>query len=309
MKKQPQLVFEVRDSTARVHCNGCSNITSASDSFYAHECADVLGVKVSAINMSRAVDTADRWIRAGQPGYICVTGVHGAMEAQKDHEFREILNYAMMNVPDGMPMSWVGRLQGFDDMDRVFGPDFMLAMCRLSLERGFRHFLYGGQPGTAGKLKDSLENKFPGLQVVGTYTPPFRNLNAEEEDVLLAQVRDARPHILWVGLSTPTQERFMAQFVDRFQVPLLVGVGAAFDYHTGLIRDCSAWIKRAGLQWLHRLAQDPRRLWRRYLLNNPAFVWNITLQLLKLRRYPRISNMPAPEKRTLAVRGSPDTSP
>lgn len=309
MKKQSQLVLDASDSTAQVRCNGCSYIASASDSFYAHEYADVLGVKVSAINMSRAVDTADRWIRAGQPGYVCVTGVHGVMEAQKDHEFREILNRAKMNIPDGMPMSWVGHLQGFDDMDRVFGPDFMSAICQLSLERGFRHFLYGGQPGTAEKLKYSLENKYPGLQVVGTYTPPFRNLNAKEENALLARVRDARPHVLWVGLSTPTQERFMAQFVDQFQVPLLVGVGAAFDYHTGLIRDCSAWIKRAGLQWLHRLAQDPRRLWRRYLRNNPAFVWNIALQLLKLRRHPRISDLPAPEERNLAVRRSPDTSP
>jgi N-acetylglucosaminyldiphosphoundecaprenol N-acetyl-beta-D-mannosaminyltransferase len=231
------------------------------------------------------------------------------MEAQKNPEFREILNRAMMNIPDGTPMSWVGRLQGFEDMDRVFGPDFMLAMCQLSLARGFRHFLYGGQPGIAEKLKYSLENKFPGLQVVGTYTPPFRDLNAEEEDFLLTHVRDARPHILWVGLSTPKQERFMAEFVDRLQVPLLVGVGAAFDYHTGLIRDCSAWVKHAGLQWLHRLAQDPRRLWRRYLWNNPAFVWNIALQLLKLRRHPRISDVPAPEEKILVVRRPPHTSP
>jgi N-acetylglucosaminyldiphosphoundecaprenol N-acetyl-beta-D-mannosaminyltransferase len=309
MKKQSQLVSDVSNSTAQIRCNGCSDVTAASGSFYPHECADVLGVRVSAINMSRAVDTADRWIGAGQPGYICVTGVHGVMEAQKNHGFREILNRAMMNAPDGMPMSWVGHLQGFDDMDRVFGPDFMSAMCQLSLERGFRHFLYGGRPGVAEKLKQALERKFPGLQVVGTYTPPFRDLNDEEEDTLLAQVRATRPHVLWVGLSTPKQEIFMAQHVDRLQVPLLVGVGAAFDYHTGLIRDCSAWIKRAGLQWLHRLAQDPRRLWRRYLRNNPAFVWNITLQLLKLRRYPRISDMPAPEKGTLVVRRPPHTAP
>jgi N-acetylglucosaminyldiphosphoundecaprenol N-acetyl-beta-D-mannosaminyltransferase len=279
-----------------------------SGSPYDHEFADVLGVKVSAINMSRAVDTADRWIRTGKSGYVCVTGVHGVMEAQKDHAFRRILNRAMMNTPDGMPMSWVGRLQGFDDMDRVFGPDFMLAMCHLSLERGFRHFLYGGKPGVAENLKQALEKKFPGLQVVGTYTPPFRDLNATEEHALLAQVCNSRPHILWVGLSTPKQERFMAQHVDRLQVPLLVGVGAAFDYHTGLIRDSSVWIKRAGLQWLHRLAQDPRRLWRRYLRNNPAFVWNIALQLLKLRRYPRISDIPAPKETTLLVRRPPHTS-
>jgi N-acetylglucosaminyldiphosphoundecaprenol N-acetyl-beta-D-mannosaminyltransferase len=309
MRKQSQPVSYASDSTDQIRCNSCSNAAPAYDSFHTHECADVLGVKVSAINMSHAVDTADRWIRAGQPGYICVTGVHGVMEAQKNPEFRETLNRAIMNTPDGMPMSWVGRLQGFDDMDRVFGPDFMSAICHLSLERGFRHFLYGGKPGIAEKLRYSLQKKFPGLQVVGTYTPPFRNLNVEEEDTLLAQVRDTRPHILWVGLSTPKQELFMAQYVDRLQVPLLVGVGAAFDYHTGVIRDCSTWIKRAGFQWLHRLAQDPRRLWRRYLRNNPAFIWNIALQLLKLRRYPRISDIPGPEKRSFLVRRPPHASP
>jgi N-acetylglucosaminyldiphosphoundecaprenol N-acetyl-beta-D-mannosaminyltransferase len=308
MKKNSQPASDTSDPSARIRCDGCSNLVPVSGSPYRHVCADVLGVRVSAINMSRAVDTADRWIRTGQSGYVCVTGVHGVMEAQRDQEFRKILNRAMMNTPDGMPLSWVGRLQGFDDMDRIFGPDFMSAMCRLSLERGFRHFLYGGKPGVAEKLKKALETKFPGLQVVGTYTPPFRDLNAAEEDALLAQLCNSRPHILWVGMSTPKQERFMAQHVDRLQVPLLVGVGAAFDYHTGAIRDCSVGMKRAGLQWLHRLAQDPGRLWRRYLRNNPAFVWNIALQLLGLRHYPRIMNISAPKENPRLVRRPPHIS-
>jgi N-acetylglucosaminyldiphosphoundecaprenol N-acetyl-beta-D-mannosaminyltransferase len=202
-----------------------------------------------------------------------------------------------MNAPDGMPMSWIGWLQGFNEMDRVFGPDFMSAICQLSPEQNYRHFLYGGQPGVAQKLRELLKRKFSGLQIVGTYTPPFRELNAEEENELLAQVHASGPHILWVGLSTPKQELFMAHYVDRLQVPLLVGVGAAFDYHSGRIRDCSPWIKRAGLQWLHRLLQDPQRLWRRYLSNNLTFVWKITLQLLKRRHYPRISDRLAPTSR------------
>jgi N-acetylglucosaminyldiphosphoundecaprenol N-acetyl-beta-D-mannosaminyltransferase len=257
-----------------------------SDTAFVQEYADVLGVKVSAIDLSGAVDMADQWIEAENRGYVCVTGVHGVMEAQADPEFRRILNHAAINTPDGMPMSWVGRLQGFTQMDRVYGPDFMTAMCELSERRGYRHFLYGGQPGIAELLKESLQSKHPGLQVVGTYTPPFRDLTAEEEEEVFAQVRAAKPHILWVGMSTPKQERFMAQYIDRLQVPLLVGVGAAFDYHTGRIRDCSPWIKRAGLQWLHRLLQDPKRLWKRYLRNNPAFAWNVALQMSGLRRYP-----------------------
>ena len=260
---------------------------TGSDSRFAQQHADVLGVKVSAINLGMAVDLADQRIAAQKTGYICVTGVHGVMEAQKDAEFLSILNHAFINTPDGMPMSWVGHLQGHSQMDRVFGPDFMAAMCRLSTERGHRHFLYGGEPGVAELLKGTLEARYPGLRVVGTYTPPFRSLTAAEEEDLLAQVQTSKPHILWVGLSTPKQERFMAEFIDRLEVPLLVGVGAAFDYHTGRIRDCPRWVKRAGLQWLHRLLQDPKRLWKRYLRNNPAFVWNIALQTLNLRQFPR----------------------
>jgi N-acetylglucosaminyldiphosphoundecaprenol N-acetyl-beta-D-mannosaminyltransferase len=261
-----------------------------SDSEFQHEYANVLGINVSAIDLDRAVEMADRWIAAENRGYICVTGVHGIMEAQSDSELRHILNNAFINAPDGMPMSWVGRLQGFNKMDRVFGPDLMASLCQISVERNYRHFLYGGESGVAELLKQRLESKFPGLQIVGTYTPPFRNLTDEEEEEVFRQVQELQPHILWVGLSTPKQERFMARYVDRLQVPLMVGVGAAFDYHTGRISDCSDWIKRAGLQWLHRLLQDPGRLWKRYLKNNPAFLWQIALQILKLKQYPQPAN-------------------
>jgi N-acetylglucosaminyldiphosphoundecaprenol N-acetyl-beta-D-mannosaminyltransferase len=298
MTKHSRPILGEHDSTMQTVCSQRSESFPTPVSACDHEYADVLGVKVSAINMSRAIELASQWIATRQPGYVCITGVHGVMEAQKNSDLLEILNHAVMNTPDGMPMSWVGRLQGFDDMDRVFGPDFMSAMCQLSLKRGYRHFLYGGQPGVAEKLRRALEMKFPGLQIVGTYTPPFRALNVKEECELLEKVHNSSPHILWVGLSTPKQEHFMAQYVNQLQVPLLVGVGAAFDYHTGRIRDCSPWIKRAGLQWLHRLLQDPKRLWRRYLRNNPTFVWNITLQLLKLRRYPHSSNPPASVSQT-----------
>jgi N-acetylglucosaminyldiphosphoundecaprenol N-acetyl-beta-D-mannosaminyltransferase len=270
----------------------------ASDHGFAQEYADVLGVRVSAVDLRVAVETADRWIAAQNRGYICVTGVHGVMEAQNDSEFRHILNHAFLNLPDGMPMSWVGHFQGQSQMDRVFGPDFMAAMCRLSVERGYRHFLYGGEPGVAEMLREALQKRFPGLQVVGTYTPPFRSLTVEEEASVLTQVRESRPHIVWVGLSTPKQERFMAHYVDLFQVPLLVGVGAAFDYHTGRIRDCPNWIKRVGMQWFHRLLQDPGRLWKRYARNNPAFVWNIALQVLKLRRYPSCLELKGSDEQT-----------
>jgi N-acetylglucosaminyldiphosphoundecaprenol N-acetyl-beta-D-mannosaminyltransferase len=263
--------------------SGCSG-AATNQRLLRHAYADVLGVQVSAIDLPRAVDLAERWIQAGRPGYICLTGVHGVMEAKRDPEFRAILNGAVVNAPDGMPMTWVGRMQGLQEMDRVFGPEFMAAMCARSVERGYRNYLYGGKPGVAEMLRANLERTFPGLQVAGTYTPPFGELAQAQEEEICRRVREARAHIVWVGLSTPKQERFMARLAERLEAPLLVGVGAAFDFHAGLIRDCPRWVKRSGLQWAHRLMQDPRRLWRRYLRNNPAFLWHIAHQLAGARR-------------------------
>ena len=251
---------------------------------FLHPHADVLGIRVSAVHMRSAVDLVTRWIETGKSGYVCMTGVHGVMEAQGDPELRRILNRSLLNAPDGMPMTWVGRIQGHRAMDRVFGPDFMAALCPVAVEHGYRFFLYGGKPGVAPLLGETLQQKFPGLQIAGTFTPPFGDLSVQQEQDFFEQVRKAKPHILWVGLSTPKQERFMAHYVRTLQVPLLVGVGAAFDFHTGAIRDCSPWIKRAGLQWVHRMWQDPARLAQRYLRHNPAFLWRIALQLCGLRR-------------------------
>jgi N-acetylglucosaminyldiphosphoundecaprenol N-acetyl-beta-D-mannosaminyltransferase len=233
---------------------------------------NVLGVGVSAINMAEAIDLFEQFIENGNRGYVCVTGVHGVMEAQKDPVF-------------GMPTVWVGRAQGFRTMDRVFGPDLMLGVCEMSVRKGYTHFLYGGQPGVAEKLRSTLESKFPGLRVVGTFTPPFGPLKPEQESELIDQVAATRPDFFWVGLSTPKQERWMAEYGNLLNTRIMIGVGAAFDLHTGGIQDAPEWVKQSGLQWLHRLKQEPRRLWKRYLINNPAFLWRIALQFLGVSRY------------------------
>ena len=177
--------------------------SSAPENVFQHPHADVLGIDISAINMNRALDLSERWIATGKSAYICMTGVHGVMEAQSNANLRRVLNEAFINAPDGMPMSWVGWLQGHMQMDRVYGPDFMANLCRLSVSKGYRHYLYGGQPGVAQELKDALQKRFPGLQVVGTCTPPFRNLTQDEEDALLKDVRDAKPDILLGGPKHP----------------------------------------------------------------------------------------------------------
>jgi N-acetylglucosaminyldiphosphoundecaprenol N-acetyl-beta-D-mannosaminyltransferase len=242
---------------------------------------DILGVGIHATHMRQAVSAIDEAARNRRKGYVCVTGVHGVMEAQSDGEFKKILNRSMLTTPDGMPTVWVGRLQGFREMDRVYGPDLMLEVCRMSAERGYSHFLYGGKDGVVEKLADSLRARYPKLNIVGMQTPPFRSLNASEELALIENVRKTRPDFLWVGLSTPKQERFMARHIGTLDCTLMLGVGAAFDIHTGMAKDAPHWVKRAGLQWLHRLLQEPRRLWKRYLVNNPKFIWSIFMQVLR----------------------------
>jgi len=247
--------------------------------------ANVLGVGISAINMAEALRLSDLLLQERGKGYVCVTGVHGVMESQRDRALRDILNGSFLCLPDGMPTVWVGRLQGHRTMGRVYGPDFMLQLCKLSARPGYRHFLYGGKRGVAEKLRARLEILIPAINVVGTYTPPFRPLTALEEEALIARINQSRPDIVWVGLSTPKQERFMAQYLERLDTSLMIGVGAAFDIHAGLLGDAPQWIKECGLQWLDRLCQEPRRLWRRYLTNNPRFLWDIALQFSGLKRF------------------------
>jgi len=247
--------------------------------------ANVLGVGVHAINMAQAVELIDAAVQEGRKGYVCVTGVHGVMEAQRDPRLKAILNRAFLTTPDGVPTVWVGKWQGFPSMGRVYGPELMLEICRMSVSRGYTHFLYGGKPGVAAQLKAELAKRFPGIRIVGTYTPPFRELTRDEEAGLINLTTTLSPDFFWVGLSTPKQEKFMARYLDKLQTRLMLGVGAAFDVHTGGISDAPAWVKSAGLQWLHRLMQEPSRLWRRYLINNPRFVWKIAFQFAGLKRY------------------------
>jgi len=244
---------------------------------------DVLGVGVHALDLDEAVRRCERLLDCGDKGYVSVTGVHGIMEAQRDPALRGILNRSFLCAPDGMPTVWVGRLRGHRKMRRVYGPDLMLAMCRRSVACGYRHFLYGGGPGTVERLSRRLQRLAPGIEIAGTYTPPFRPLSSAEQEDLIARVAETRPDIVWVGLSTPKQERFMAQMLSRLDTHLMVGVGAAFDIHAGLRHDAPVWMKNCGLQWLHRLFQEPRRLWKRYLFNNPAFIWKLACDLAARR--------------------------
>lgn len=244
------------------------------------ESVGILGVKVHATDMDRALARVESALETGDKGYVCVTGVQGIMEAQSDSNLKRIINGALLTIPDGRPTVWVGWLRGFLKMRQVTGPTMMLRLCALSAEKGYTHFFFGGNDGVAEQLKQSLTQRFPGMRVVGTYTPPFRPLSAEEEAELIRMVAETKPDFFWVGLSTPKQERFMDQYVSKLDAKLMFGVGAAFDIHTGRIKDAPYWMKLTGVQWMHRIYQDPKRLWKRYLVNNPKFVYQIALELL-----------------------------
>jgi N-acetylglucosaminyldiphosphoundecaprenol N-acetyl-beta-D-mannosaminyltransferase len=249
------------------------------------ERCNVLGVGVSAVNMATALEVIEGWVARREPHYVCVTGVHGVMECQRDGELRRIHNSAGLVTPDGMPLVWLSRARGFRTVGRVYGPDLMLEVCERSAARAWRHFFYGGPEGVAQRLADRLRERFAGLEVAGVYAPPFRPLTAEEDDGIVQRINDAHADIVWVGLSTPKQEVWMAAHVGRVAAPVLIGVGAAFDFNAGLKRQAPAWMQRSGLEWLFRLMTEPRRLWRRYLINNPSFVALVALQSLGLRSY------------------------
>jgi N-acetylglucosaminyldiphosphoundecaprenol N-acetyl-beta-D-mannosaminyltransferase len=232
---------------------------------------DLLGIGISPINLDDAVATIERWIGERSRNYVCVTGVHGVMESRRDQRLRSIHNQAGMVTPDGMPLVWVLRLFGRSRTQRVYGPDLMRKMTAVSSRLGYRQFYYGGAAGVADELTKVLVNAYPELQVAGTLCPPFRELTPEEDQAVVDAINAARPHIVWVGLSTPKQEIWMARHLGRIEAPVMVGVGAAFDFLAGTKRQAPRWMQRSGLEWLFRLCSEPRRLWRRYAYIVPGF--------------------------------------
>ena len=245
---------------------------------------DILGVGVSVIDMDRAVRTIGHWIDRGDRHYVCVTGVHGLMASQGSPELRTIHNEAGMVTPDGLPLAWLLRLAGHRDARRVCGPDLMPAVMAASQARGDRHFLYGATDDTLARLRHGLLAQAPRAQIVGSYAPPFRALTPAEGDAIVDRINAAAPDVVWVGLSTPKQERWMAAHRARLAAPVLIGVGAAFDIHAGLSPRAPALMQACGLEWLFRMAREPQRLGWRYMWNNPRFLALLALHKAGLYR-------------------------
>jgi N-acetylglucosaminyldiphosphoundecaprenol N-acetyl-beta-D-mannosaminyltransferase len=243
----------------------------------------VLGVSLSAVSIPIALWRLEGWLADGEPRYVCLAPAHAIMDYRRAPELLRIANEAGMVTPDGMAIVWILRLMGHRNVERVYGPDLMLAACERSLETGWKHFFYGGGPDVAQDLRRRLEERFPSLAIAGTYTPPFRPLTPDEDRAVIEQIRASGADIVWVGISTPKQERWMAEHVGKVGAPVLIGVGAAFDFLSGHKPQAPRWMQRSGLEWLFRLGTEPRRLWRRYA-EYPLFAALVAAQLLGLRR-------------------------
>lgn len=246
---------------------------------------NVLGVRVSALNLTSALALAVARIAARGPTRAHFCTVHTIMEARRDPGLRRLLNEAEIVGPDGMPLVWLAQRAGQPAAGRVYGPDFMLGLCRRGASIGLRHFFYGGGPGVAPRLAARLTAQIPGLIVAGTQTPPSQPVGFAEDPAALARINAARPDVVWVGLGTPKQDWWLAQHRPLLDAPLLAAVGAAFDFHAGLVPQAPRWMQARGLEWLYRLHREPCRLWYRYLVYNPLFVMHVLMQQTGLRRY------------------------
>lgn len=256
---------------------------------------EIAGLRVSAIAMPDALAAIERWIVKREKHFVCITGVHGVIESRSDPELAAIHDRAGLVTPDGMPLVWMAHKLGHLGTRRVYGPDLMRTLTELSARRGYRQYYFGGGPGLAERLRDTLLERFPNLRVAGLHSPPFGAVSPEEDEAMVAAINAAQPDIVWVGLSTPKQEYWMDRHRGRIDAPVMIGVGAAFDFLAGTKRQAPRWMQRSGLEWLFRLGSEPRRLWRRYGQIVPRFLVLAGGQLLRQamsRRLPPRDSVP-----------------
>jgi len=245
---------------------------------------NILGVKVSVINMNQAIDQILTWICERNPAYVCLAPAHAIMDCYQQPGLRNIYAKSGLTTPDGMSIVWLLKLHGYPHVNRVYGPDLLQEVCKTSKSFPIRHYFYGGGPGVTDELVDRLKSKFPWLEVAGTCSPPFRELTTEEDIKVIRQIKSAKPDIVWVGLGSPRQEIWMASHVNKLDVPVMIGVGAAFDFLSGKKPQAPVWMQKIGLEWFYRLLTEPKRLWRRYI-QYPKFVILVLLQSLGLLQF------------------------
>jgi N-acetylglucosaminyldiphosphoundecaprenol N-acetyl-beta-D-mannosaminyltransferase len=246
---------------------------------------DVVGVQLALTDYEEMLDWIDAMVATRSHGYLSACNVHTVMASREDPELRAALGAASINVPDGQPLVWAINALGHALPGRVYGPELMSRACERAVDGGHRFYLYGGRnQGALVQLALNLRRRYPGVKIVGGYSPPHRPLTGEEEAAIVAEINHSRADVVWAGIGVPKQEKWMARMRSRLEAPVLSGVGAAFDFHAGLVPQAPSWIQESGLEWAYRLAHEPRRLWRRYLRYNPKFVAAFAQQLAAQRR-------------------------
>jgi N-acetylglucosaminyldiphosphoundecaprenol N-acetyl-beta-D-mannosaminyltransferase len=245
----------------------------------------VLGIPLALTDYDLTLDWIDRMVHARTRGYVCVANVHTVTSSSEDPELRAALMQSSLNVPDGQPLVWAMNALGHSLVDRVYGPELMSRSCARAAVSGQRLYLYGGRnQGALVQLALNLRKRYPGVRIVGGYSPPHRPLSVEERHAVVEEINRSRADVVWVGIGVPKQEKWMVQMRPLLDAPVLIGVGAAFDFHAGLVPQAPNWMQEAGLEWAFRLVHEPRRLWRRYLRYNPRFVGGFARQLVEHRR-------------------------
>ncbi len=235
---------------------------------------NIMGVNIAAINMEWLMKYVDKNINQLHGDYICVSNVHTTVTSYEEADYCAIQNGGLMAIPDGGPLSTIGRKRGYKDMERTTGPSLMGEIFKISAEKGYRHFFYGSKEETLELLEKNLNKNYPGIQISGMYSPPFRDLTDEEDAMVIKMINDSKPDFVWIGLGAPKQERWMATHQGKID-GLMLGVGAGFDYYAGNIERAPKWMQKNNLEWVYRLMQDPKRLFKRYFYTNTKFIWNV----------------------------------
>ena len=245
---------------------------------------DVIGCRINHLKNDEAVDSLISHAESGEGGYVCFVNVHVSVMAKEDPGLREIINNSYLSFPDGKPLYWVGQLKGIKKIERIAGPNFFVSLMGAKNSPPLKHYFYGSRPEVLESLVKHVNKEFPEAKIVGYESPPFRELTPEEREAALSRIRSAHPDFVWVGLGAPKQEFWMEQNWQALRPAILLGVGAAFDFHAGFITRAPHWIQKIGFEWLHRLIQEPGRLWKRYLYTNTMFLWHLLFSSCGLKK-------------------------
>lgn len=240
----------------------------------------ILGVRISAIDMNDASLLIKEAVLKREKKYICVCPVSTIMECKKNENVLRSVNSADLVTPDGMAVVWIGKILGYKNIRRVYGPELMQNICDISTKKGYRNYFFGSNKDTLNKLQEKLSRKYPRLIINGSFSPPFRQLTEEEDNKIVEEINRSNPDIIWVGLGSPKQDLWMYEHRDRINVPVMIGVGAAFDFLAGTKPQAPRWVRDNGFEWLFRLITEPKRLWRRYLVDYPLFVYYVLVELV-----------------------------